>query len=202
MTAPSYRLDTLALNLIERLEGARRTWATDPETARTELARIAGEQLERILAEHDELIDTPGWSETARRELTETFLPRYLRLAVDHNALEERGYNAWRRGDPIARIVGGVGAITAALAFVRLVHHPAALVAVAFALGVPFVPEIRRFFFRRRYRLALQEVVDDMARIQGELDRFPMTGPISTGPVDTSSEAAHVPRPRQTELPS
>ena len=52
MTAPSYRLDTIALNLIERLEGARRTWATEPDVARTELSRAANDQLERILAEH------------------------------------------------------------------------------------------------------------------------------------------------------
>lgn len=198
MTAPSYRLDTIALNLIERLEGARRTWATDPDAARTELSRAADEQLARILAEHDEFADNPGWSATARREIRETFLPRYLRLAVDHNALEERGYNAWRRGDPIARIVAGVAAIGAAMAFVRVVHHPAAFVGLAVALAVPFIPEIRRFHFRRRYRAELQGVVDDMARIQGELDRFP------AAEVDTPAapEAARVPPPRQTERPS
>jgi hypothetical protein len=173
MTAPSYRLDTICANLIERLEGARRTWSGDPDGARRELTRIADEQLTRILAEHDELVDTPGWSALARREVMETFLPRYLRLAVDHNALEERGYDAWRQGDPIARIVGTVVSMTVALGCVRLVHHPAALVLVPVALAVPFVPEIRRLHFRRKYRVLLQEVVDDMGRIQGELDRFP-----------------------------
>lgn len=198
MTAPSYRLETLALNLIERLEGARRTWSTDPDTARRELGRIAHEQLDRILAEHDELVDTPGWSAAARREMLETFLPRYLRLAVDHNLLEERGYDAWRRGDPIARIVAGGAAIGAAMAFVRVVHHPAALVGLAVAMAVPFIPEIRRLHFRRRYRAELQDVVDDMARIQGELDRFP------AAEVDppAAPEAARVPPPRQTERPS
>jgi hypothetical protein len=198
MTAPSYRLDTIALNLIERLEGARRTWATDPDAARVELSRTADEQLERILAEHDEFIDTPGWSEIARREIRETFLPRYLRLAVDHNALEERGYNAWRRGDPIARILAGGAAIAAAMAFVRVVHHPAALVGLAVAMAVPFIPEIRRFHFRRRYRSELQDAVNDMARIQGELDRFPAAEAESPA----APEAARVPPPRQTERPS
>jgi len=202
MTAPSYRLDTLALNLIERLEGARRTWATEPDAARSELTRIAREQLVRMLAEHDELMDTPGWSDTARRELLETFLPRYLRLAVDHNALEERGYNAWRRGDPVARVVGGVAAISAAMVLARLIHHPMALVPFAFALCVPFLPDIRRLHFRRRYRIALQEVVDDMARIQGELDRFPAAMPDDGPAMPDSSEAARVPPPRQMERPS
>jgi hypothetical protein len=200
MTAPSYRLDTIALNLIERLEGARRTWSQDPAAAERELSRIAAEQLDRILAEHDEILDTPGWSATARREVLETFLPRYIRLAVDHNALEERGYNAWRRGDPIARIIGGGAAITLAMAVARLVHHPAALVGFAIALCVPFIPEIRRFHFRRRYRAELQLVVDDMARIQGELERFPAAeAPPAAAP---SPEAARVPPPRQTERPS
>lgn len=198
MTAPSYRLETIALNLIERLEGARRTWATEPEVARTELSRAANDQLERILAEHDEIIDTPGWSEVVRREIQQTFLPRYLRLAIDHNALEERGYNAWRGGDPIGRIVGGLAAVTAAMVLVRLVHHPGALVGFAIALAVPFIPEIRRVYFRRRYRAALQQVVDDMARIQSEIERFPAAGVSS--PV--APEAIRVPPPPQTERPS
>ena len=202
MTALSYRLDTLALNLIERLEGARRTWATEPDAARGELTRIASEQLARMLAEHDELMDTPGWSDMARRELLETFLPRYLRLAVDQNALEERGYNAWRRGDPVARVVGGVAAISAAMVLARLIHHPMALLAFAFALCVPFLPDIRRLHFRRRYRSALQEVVDDMGRIQGELDRFPVAAPDDAPVASDSSEAPRVSPPRQMERPS
>ena len=173
MTTPSYRLDTICGNLIERLEGARRTWRTDPEGAAAGLERIAAEQLNRILDDYEDIYDGPAWPNTVRREVLQTFLPRYVRLAIDHNRLEERGYDAWRSGDPIARVVGGLVALGAAGLVVRVVHRPAALIAFAVAMAVPFIPEIRRFHYRRRYGQLLQEVVDDMGRIQDELDRYP-----------------------------
>jgi hypothetical protein len=173
MTTASYRLDSICGNLIERLEGARRTWRADPESAARGLRRVAVEQLDRVLADYEEMYDGAAWPDTVRREVLETFLPRYTRLAIDHNHLEERGYDAWRNGDPIARLIGGLVALSAAGVLVRVVHHPASLVAFVVALAVPFVPEIRRFYFRRQYGQLLQEVVDDMSRIQAELDRYP-----------------------------
>ncbi len=171
MTPPSYRLDVVCGSLLERLEGTRRTWLGDPEAARAGFRRIAEEVVDGVVAERAALMGEDGWGEVLRREVLETFLPRYTRLAVDHNALEEAGYRAWRGGDPVARVVAGLLALLAAALVARFVHHPLALVAFAGVLVAPFTPEIRQSWFRRRYRRLLQEVIDDMARIQDELER-------------------------------
>ena len=175
MTASPYRLDTLAASLIERLEAARRTWLDKPDEAEQGFRRIAEETVDKVIAERTELFGTSN-EETLRREILETFLPRYTRLAVDHNALEDSGYRAWRRGDPVARIVATGAALLGALVLERILHHPATLMALIGALGVPFIPEFRAWHFRRKYRSMLQEIVDDMASIQVEIERYAGAG--------------------------
>ncbi len=172
MTVSSYRLDTVALHLIDRLEGARPTYAGRPDDAAAAFARVAHDEIDRIVAEHDEVIGEPGVGAQLRREVLETFLPRYTRLAQHHTALEDAGYRAWRGGDPVARAVTTIAALLLTAGVVRVVHHPVALVCVAAALLVPFLPELRRWYYRRQYASLLQEVVDDMARIQGRLDAY------------------------------
>ena len=172
MPPASYQLDTVAANLIERLEGARRTWIDDPEAARAGLTRIAEESVDRAVADYGQVMGADGWGPLLRRELLETFLPRYLRLAVAQNALEAAGFGAWRGGDPVARVVTVVVALAlAALARRVMLYHPVTLVFFVAALSSPIMPELRAWHHRRRYQRALQEAVDDLERIQGELDR-------------------------------
>ena len=180
--------------VVERLEGARRTWLTDPEAARAGLARIGAEHVERVIAEHDELMGDDGTGAALRREVIDTMLPRYLRLALDHNELEHIGYKSWRKGDPVARIAATVAALLLAYVVTRLVHSPVVFTLFGLALFVPFVPELRAGWYRRRYQAELQSLVDDMLRIQTELDRFPAA-------VTTPSEpsAARPTRPVEVE---
>lgn len=173
MAPPSYRIDTVAVSLIERLEGARPTWAGDPTAAAEGFRRIAGEHVDAVLAERGELLGPEPEGEAMRREVLETFLPRYTRLAIDQNALEQAGYHAWRRGDPVARVVGTLVAIALVAALYRVLHHPLTLVFMLGAFLAPFAPDLRRAWYRRRYRAELQEVVDDMARIQASLEAAP-----------------------------
>ncbi len=173
MAPSSYRLDSVAVTLIERLEGARPTWIGDEAKAREGFRRIAEEHVDALLAERRELLGPEPEGEAMRREVLETFLPRYTRLAIDHNADEEAGYHAWRRGDPVARVLGTLFAFALVAALYRVLHHPVALVFLAAALTVPFLPDLRRAWYRRRYRALLQETVDDMARIQLSLASRP-----------------------------
>jgi len=172
MTASSYRLDTVSANLIEHLEGARRTWLGQPDAAREGFRRIAEETVGKVLAEYQELFGDSDWGHTLRREILDTFLPRYERLALDHNDLEDQGYHSWRGGDPIARIVATLATLAVALAAERVLHHPVTLLGFLFVVLVPFAPELRGVYYRRRYRKLLQEVVNDMGRIQDELERY------------------------------
>jgi hypothetical protein len=202
MTVSSYRLDTVAVHLIERLEGARRSYQDRPAEGEAAFVRIADEELGRIIAEHDELLDDPGYGDRLHREVHETFLPRYVRLAADHTALEAAGYHAWRRGDPVARGATTLGALLVALGFVRTVHHPVALVVFAVVLLVPFLPEIRRGYHRRQYRRLLQEVVADLGRIQERLDAYspdPALEDLDAPSVGAAAPTASAsPRPRSS----
>lgn len=173
MASSSYRLDSVTVTLIERLEGARPTWIGDEAHAREGFRRIVEEHVDSLVAERQEILGPEPEGEAMRREVLETFLPRYTRLAIDHNADEEAGYHAWRRGDPVARVLGTLFAFALVAIFYRAVHHPAALLLLITALTVPFVPELRRAWYRRRYRALLQETVDDMARIQLSLESRP-----------------------------
>lgn len=173
MPPASYRIDVVCAKLIERLEGARPTFQGDRAEAESRFRAIAEEQVEGVIAEHDEIMGTPGWGALLRREVMETFLPRYTRLALDHNQTESAGYHAWRRGDPVARIVMTFAALGAASVVYRFTHHPLSLALFVLALAVPFLPEIRRGWYRKRYTDLLQEVVDDMGRIQESLDAAP-----------------------------
>jgi hypothetical protein len=172
MPATPYRLDTVAASLVERLEGARRTWVGQPTAAAEGMTRIASETLDLVIAEHDRIMPGSRWGPMLRRELMETFLPRYIRLAVAHNAQEADGYGAWRGGDPLARVAATGGALMGAIILERLLHHPLTLLLFIFALFVPVLPELRAWYHRSRYSGALQDAVDDMGRIQEELDRF------------------------------
>jgi hypothetical protein len=201
MTASSYRLDTVAAHLVERLEGARPSYQDRPDDAVAAFARIADLELDRIVAEHDEIIGEQGVGDLLRREIHETFLPRYLRLAHDQNLLEVAGYRAWRGGDPIARAVTTVMSLLVALTVVRVVHHPVMMLAFVAVALVPFLPELRRWYYRRQYARFLQEAVDDMGRIQDRMDVYgpapdadpvPESGRDAT-PAARASQAARTP---------
>jgi hypothetical protein len=192
MSTGSYSLPGVTAAVVERLEGARRTWLTEPVDARAGLTRIAAEHVERVIAEHDELLGDDGTGAVLRREVIDTMLPRYLRLAVDHNELEHIGYKSWRKGDPAARIAATLFALLLAYGVTRLVHSPVALLSFGVALLVPFVPELRANWYRRRYQAELQSLVDDMVRIQVELDRFPAA-------IAAEPSASRVTRPKEVE---
>ena len=193
MTVSSYRLDTVAVHLIERLEGTRRSYVGRPDEARAAFARICDEELDQIVREHDEIMGQPGVGAVLMREVRETFLPRYARLAQDQNALEDAGYKAWRGGDPIARFVTTLVALLVTMGMVRLVHHPVALVCFAAVALVPFLPELRRWYYRRQYASLLQEVVDDMARIQDRMDAYGPAAVLPDAPRAPAAEADRAP---------
>ena len=51
---------------------------------------------------------------------------------------------------------------------------PVALVLFGIVALTPFLPELRRTWHRRKYAGMLQDVVNDMARIQDRIDVYPV----------------------------
>lgn len=208
MAPTSFRLDTLAVRLLAQLEAHRRTWRADPERASRELTKIAEDQVAAMVAEQADLGPGPRYAAAVADRLQHTFMPRYERLALEQNALEEAGWKSWRGGDPIGRIVSGLVMLLLAVALTRLVRNPAVVVAYMGVVLVPLGPEIRALWHGWQYRRALQSIVDDLGNIQEELDRIDEVdldrelardSLSDTRETTGADDAVHRPRPPQGE---
>ncbi len=175
MIPSDFRLDTVSVHLVERLEGARRSYTDRPDEAAPAFRRIAEELVADASAEVMEYTDNAEYPDVLRREILETFLPRYTRLALEHNALEKTRFGAWRSGDPIARLITTTAAVVGAALFSRFFPSVFAAVAWIAVLLVALMPELRTFWYKRLYRRDLQAVGDDMARIHDHLDVYTPT---------------------------
>ena len=158
MSGPPVLLDHIARRVIQRLEGARRTWATDPVAARVGLALVAEGALEC------ELASLPSLAGARRASVEAAFrarlLPRYLDLAVRRNG--EEGRQAVRS----RRVVLGTGVLLlAALVIVLVVNHPASVLPLVAVLGVPLSAEARLRDERARYERLLEALADDMKAV-------------------------------------
>jgi hypothetical protein len=172
MVPSQFRLETVSLHLIERLEGPRRAFAGREDDAASTFDRLAQETAAGAAAECREYMGDDPFPGQLVEEIRRSFVPRYTRIAVEQTALEVSGYGSWRKGDLLARAVTGVLALVVALLLQRIL--PALLEDVVW-LGVPvvvFLPELRGVVHRLHYRRELQSLVDDMARIQQQLDAY------------------------------
>lgn len=169
MTVPTeYRLDHVAHRLIERLEATRRSWLADDDAAEASASRIADELVEAALAEYRAvaMADEPELHEGfLRREITENFLPRYFRLATEMNAVERRGYGFGPIATPVGRILIAAVSLVLLLMSVRFTGR-AVLLTLPIVLTLPFIPDILGFLHYRSYRGHLEDLLDDMAKIQ------------------------------------
>lgn len=187
MVPTSYRLDTLAVLLIARLEPTRR--AHEDEDGALEAYRGIVEDAARGVA--NECRDTYGDLDQAarvEREAVATFLPRYARLAAKQNAEEARGYGFAFGDGPLARVGATLFAFAGAALVSRVIHHWVDVLFFVAACAVPLIPEIRVAWSRRRYAAALQELADDLGRLQdAEQDlapapRLPIDEPVTPRP--------------------
>ena len=192
MTIASYRLETIAAGLIEQLEGRRRSYGDRPDEWAEAATRIADEVLDGVEGEYTEVMGPGDLPERLRREIHEIFLPRYIALSADHTALERRGYDAWRRGDPISRLalfLAALGLVTLAARLLPL--GPTVLIGYVAALSTPFLPELRAFFYRRAYTRQLRGVLEDLERIQDQLDALPKASAGSPAEPERDRTARH-----------
>lgn len=170
MTIPSHRLDALGGALIARLEGARPAWGADPSAAAAAVDIAFADVVEPVLAERRRLLGEGAAADWSRAELGRSFTPRYLALAVQQNIAEAQ---VQRLRGPLGRVGSVLGALIFGLVVSRMVRGPAALaVWPVLALGM-FLPDLHAWWARRRYRDALQAVVDDLGRIQDALEASP-----------------------------
>ena len=175
MAPASLRLDSLAILLVERLEASRRSWIDNPESGQDAIRRIVGEGARAVATECRDVYGDPTRADRILAEAESTFLPRYTRLALEQNRVEARPFGIVP-GHILPRIGGAFFAFLLAELVVRRI--PYGLGFIAFLL--PFVallwPELRAWASRRQYVAALQDLVDDMRRIDDALAELPDTG--------------------------
>jgi hypothetical protein len=164
-----YRLEEVVARLIERLEGSRRSYAGDADGAREAFARIANEHVESAIGEFREvaMADNPDvHAGFLRREVSETFLPRYHRLAVAMTEAEEAGFGLGRLGGVAGRIAFPVAMLVLMAILPRMRMVWAMWLAVPAFVLAPFVPDIARMFGQARYHRGLQSILADMVLVQ------------------------------------
>lgn len=169
MIPSEYRLDAVVARLIERLEGTRPTYGADADQAHRTFAEIAARHVEAAITEYrDNAVggDAEAHATFLRREVLETMLPRYTRLAVDMTRAEGRGFGFGPLAGPI-----GVPVLLAAAALgfgvlLRFVAWWETWPLLALDLTLPLWPALVGWLQRRAYRRQLEALVADAERIQ------------------------------------
>jgi hypothetical protein len=199
MVPKDYRLEHVSLRLIDRLEGARRSYGA--ERAPTEFGRITDEVLAAAIHEYKAVaVEEPtAQIEFLRRELVTTFLPRYTALAIDMTAREARGFGLGILGEPAGRVFIALIAAAVAFAEFRVGGARLGITGVAMFCVLPFVPDIVAWATRRRHEGALQGIVDDMTRIQNQRDSYAAPSALATEPLASSSSKRTDPADKESQ---
>ena len=176
MIISEYKLDFVVARLIERLESTRRSFKN---VAEQEMAvafeRIANEHLDAAIGEFREMgmADHPdAHAAFLRREVMNTFLPRYLPMAYDANRAERRGFGLGPLSTPVGRIAIGFIAIFFCILLPKLKLLALFYPALPFLLMSPFMPDVLRWFFMSKYRRSLKGVIGDMTTIQERIEDY------------------------------
>lgn len=172
MPPSSYRLDTIGAQLIERLEGTRRAWMDRPSSAEEAVPRLAAEAAHAWARECRETIGDEAQAARIERELEEVFVPRYIRLAVHQNRLEARGYGI-AASNVFSRVAFTAAAFLLAELLLRVIREPFGFPLLALPILAFLFPEVRTAWLRRQHNNRLQELVDDLARVQDAVEKLP-----------------------------
>ncbi|MSP56737.1 MAG: hypothetical protein EXR69_14220 [Myxococcales bacterium] len=171
MAPASFRLDTLAANLIERLEPVRRAYVDSPEAAREVMLKTTEEIADNVARECRAVMGDEVQARRIETEAVATFLPRYVRLAIEQNRVER-----WEAITPLnvmmQRLIPLLLGLFGAGLMMRLVAGRWDLVFYVIPLLALFWPEWIGAWARRRYRAELQELANDLGQLQDADERL------------------------------
>lgn len=181
MAPPSFRLDTLAANLIERLEPVRRAHLDDPAAARAAMESTTAEIAKNVAGECRGLLGDDAQATRIERESTGTFLPRYVRLALEQNRAERRAALT-PSNLVLQRFLPLFAGMLAARVMMVLAPGPWDLAFNVLPFVALFWPEWLGVLARRRYQAELQALADDLGQLQDADERLAPTLPIPDRP--------------------
>jgi hypothetical protein len=176
------------VGVLERRRGAFTAWGPEAEDALLSEAKRA---VAEARAAFFELADDPPYWARLERVLLEVAVPRYLRLAAAQDALERRGYDAWRGGDALSRLAFAGGGLLTAIVLWRT-GLPRWLEPLPLSLFIagPLVPDLQAWWSKRRYRQALAALLLDMAQEQEDGRAYQALSPISDAPAEVERPPA------------
>jgi len=159
----------VATEVIEHLERRRPSIVDDDGRVR-DAAREALVPVRSAYAESDL---PPGYFEALEKEILDTVPDRWRRAARTFTRLEERGLGGWRGGDVVARLSYGFGglAIGGFILWAPFIPVWEKWVPFALCVGALFLPDLTRWWQRRRYAKELGQIVATLERAQPILDR-------------------------------
>lgn len=175
MVPEKYRLAAVGRFLLEQFELRRpglREWTPQVEASLRQQAEAELLQMERQLKELE--IDDPQYWQRVRRVVDDILLPRYARVATEEIALARRDYGIWRGGDLVARATFALAGFILGILAVELPWIPVYekwFPALLLLLG-PLFPDLAMWWYRRRYRARLDELVDDLAKANETLETY------------------------------
>jgi hypothetical protein len=159
LAGSSYDFGKVLFAVLQECEHRRR--ALEPAEAEEGLMEIARDKLGEIRESYGEAGGSQSYWEDLEREVLHTALPQYIPRAIEQTRLEEGGYDIWRKGDPLARVVFGLlGLILGAL----LILLPPQLIVergFAFLLAAAGVlyPEIKKGYHDYRFSKFLNRLI-------------------------------------------
>lgn len=197
MVPSAYALQTVTARLIERLEGARRTFGDQADDARDAFEQTALKHIDAAVSEYEAVaMEPPGAHATfLRQEILHTALPRYHRLAMRMNRSEAAGFGFGWLADPAGRFVLLAVALAVSMVLMRIGGAFGWPLILA-TLTLPLWPSVAATLVQRRYVHDVQEIVADMERIQAAERAY-----LQTDELRAAQELAAEPPPRPPQKP-
>ena len=185
LAGSSYEFGAVTFAVLQDCEHKRRGLVADQ--ADLKLMEIARAKLAEIEEGYREAGGTSIYWEVLQREVLETALPQYVQSALEQNRLERNSYDVWRKGDPAARALFGLGGLVVGALIVAAPFIPIFEDAFAFflALSCFFYPELKRLYFDYRHTRLLNRLV-----VQAEKYQHDPRIHISSARVDEELRAA------------
>lgn len=166
MAPTDYPLDPCVARLFERLEGSRPTLTGQPDKMMAALERTTREHVEEFV-EVSVVEEPAAHAAFLRREVVETFLPRYHGLALLMGEKESGGYGFGAACEPVGR--WGRFAISLFVlwfVFLKMIYLPIVWPLALLVLSFATWPSIAAWLVQRRSRSQLLTVVSDLPRTQ------------------------------------
>jgi hypothetical protein len=180
----SFNYANVIFAVLQDCEHRRRSFSD--EHAADGLTTCARDKLARIRQSYLEGMGSKAYWRELEHEVLDTVVPQYIPAAIEQNRKERDLYGIWRGGDPVARFgfaLAGlfIGILIIALPFIPAIEN---VLALAFALGGWFCPDLIRMTHERRHYRLLNRLVTEGEEFQRHRARY-----LSSSDLDDDDEA-------------